>query len=104
MAAPNLLYAKNTQYLNVILLDSNQEPVNNATAVVANLVDSTGTAVSTFPANLPLAYVTASRGKYQGILPSTFNPSVGSGYVLTVSGTAPGGVGFSRAFPIVVSA
>lgn len=104
MAAPSLLYRKNTQFVTVILLDSNNQHVNNATAVVANLVDSTGAAVSTFPANLPVSYVSASRGKYQGVLPGSFNPAVGSGFVLTVSGNAGGGATFSRDFPVTVVA
>lgn len=101
MAASIVLLNRNTQYLNVILLDSNNQPVNDAYNVVANLSDASGVSIPDFP-GLAITYVAGSRGKYQGILPSGFEAPVGSGYVLNVSGYAEGGAGFSRDFPVTV--
>ncbi len=103
MAAPVILLRNNTQYLNVILLDSNSQPVNDASGVVASLADATGNTVHSFPPGLAFNYVAGSRGKYSATLPATFDAPVGSGYVLTVSGVAEGGAGFSRDFPVTVA-
>ncbi len=101
MPVTSLLYKRNAQVITVILMDASNQPVDNAVGVTANLVDSSGEPVISFPTNLPLSYVAGSRGRYQGTVPSSFNQAVGSGYILTVLGTS-GSSGFCRSFPVVI--
>lgn len=66
----------------------------NGAAVTATLRDSNLVAVSGGTATLD--YVTASNGRYQGILPSTLDLTVGESYFLDIRAVSGSAVGFCR--------
>lgn len=85
-----VLVQNNTQLINLIgLQDQNNNFVNDAN-LTATLLDQNRTLVQQF-GSVSLAYVAASNGNYQGTLTGTFEPEVGEGYILVIDGTAISG-------------
>ena len=58
----------------------------NAATVTATLINFRGIADSVLN-NIPMTYVSASNGNYEGVAPDTFNAPVGSGYILQIQAT-----------------
>ena len=91
-------YAGSGQYLNWYLQDSTtNQPIDNS-VITATLysgrsltdpVDFPGTPVANFT-GVTLAYVPRTLGQYQVIIPATFNPPLGTNYVLVVDAVTPG--------------
>lgn len=86
------------QYLNWFLQDSvTLQPINSAVVTatlysgrsLTNPTGTPGTPVANFT-NVPLPYVQRSAGQYQAIIPQSFNPTPGTGYVLVVDAATPG--------------
>src|ERR1700732_2534010 len=86
------------QYLNWFLQDSvSLQPINSAIVTatlysvrsLATPTDTPGTPV-TFFTSVNLPYVPRSKGQFQAIIPSAFNPPLGSNYVLVVDAIVPG--------------
>jgi hypothetical protein len=63
-------------FLSLVYLDS--------ATVTATLFDERGNKDSTIN-GLPLNYIPASNGNYQGIVPDTFNAAIGSRYQLQIT-------------------
>lgn len=58
----------------------------------ATLIDQNGNPVAGL-SNIPLAYISGSQGGYRGLFEQTFNPPLGPGYTLQITGTVPNGQG-----------
>jgi hypothetical protein len=100
---PNLpgsftFYALTGQYLNWYMTDSvTKAPINNSVITATLYKDRSltnptgvpGTAVPNFTA-VSVAYVPNSNGQYRAIIPASFNPALGSDYVLVVDAVTPG--------------
>jgi hypothetical protein len=104
MAVPTKLifYKVNTQLLKYTLTDNTGTPINNMSIVKANLYNGTGVVCPTFPADLPLTYVAASAGVYQGVIPATFDEPKAGGYTLKVDGTDAAGNKLHEEMPVEV--
>lgn len=85
-----LLYPENTT---VIEMDGLQDEVSGAyildATVTATLIDCNGTPDPILK-DIVLAFITASNGNYQGVVPNTFNAALGSGYTLQVKAVTSG--------------
>jgi len=100
---PNLpgtftFFALTGQYLNWYMTDSlTKAPINNSVITatlykdrsLTNPVGVPGTPVANFTA-VSVAYVPNSNGQYRAIIPASFNPPLGSDYVLVVDAVTPG--------------
>jgi len=83
-----LLFPLNTQVIEVAgVMDAVNGGFLNNGSGAATLLDFRGNADAVIN-NLPLAYVAASNGIYQGVVPDAFNASLGSGYTLQIKVTA----------------
>ena len=58
----------------------------NAATVMATLINYRGIADPVLN-NIPMTYIPASNGNYEGVAPDTFNAPVGSGYILQIQAT-----------------
>lgn len=57
----------------------------NAATVTATLYDSSGNAVSAFT-SISMGYIPGTNGNYRGTISQTFNPNVGTEYILKIDG------------------
>jgi len=81
---------KNDQFIEI---DGLQDPttltfINNA-IVLATLVDQFNQPVAGCMA-IPLNFLAGTSGNYRGLVEQTFNPTLGTGYTLQITASAPG--------------
>ncbi|SRR5258706_6572686 len=97
------LYPNNTQVIQITEL---QDKVSGtflvAATVSATLYDSRGNADPIFNA-IPMTYVPGTDSTYQGIIPASFSPKLGSGYTIVLL-AAQSGVQAQFTIPAVVKA
>jgi hypothetical protein len=100
--AKQILYPKNDQILELIgLQDSETLAYLNAATITGTLKDSVGVEVTGL-IDLAFSYVAESDGDYQAqIEGTTFNPTVGGGYILYVDG-AQSGKDFHIEIPVTI--
>lgn len=95
------LYPQNTQ---VLTLNGLQDVVTgdylNQATVTATLIDRLGN-VDVVINDLPLDYLPASNGNYQGTVPFAFDAALGGGYILQVTANQAGVQSFFS-FPTIV--
>jgi hypothetical protein len=78
------LYPLNTQLVQIFgLQDRLSGDFLNGAVVTATLLDFRG---NTDPVltGIPLTYLPATNGNYEGVVPDTFNALIGSGYILQI--------------------
>ena len=84
------LYPLNTQVLNIIgLQDITTGDFLNSATVTASLYDENGN-IDPVINDLPLGYLPATNGQYQGTVPDTFNASLGGGYRMVITAVQAG--------------
>ena len=84
------LYPLNTQVIEVDgLVDEISGNFLNGASVSATLFDDHGNPDPVLN-NIPMIYVAASNGNYQGVVPDTFNAALGSGYTLQITADSGG--------------
>jgi hypothetical protein len=102
-SVPNLpsiftFFALSGQYLNWFLQDSlTNLPINNSVITatlykdrsLTNPTGQPGTPV-TFFTGVSIAYVPNTNGQYRAVIPATFDPPLGTDYVLVVDAVTPG--------------
>jgi hypothetical protein len=82
---PQIFYPLNSTVISVTgLQDFLSGAYLDAATVAATLMDEKGNADPVIN-SLPLTYIPASNGNYQGIVPNTFNATVGSRYQLKIT-------------------
>jgi len=92
MAIPSevVMFRLNDQFIEIDgLVDPTTGTAINGATVTATLVDESGAQVPSLT-NVALTYIAGSAGNYRGLVEQTFNPSLGSGYTLTIKASAPG--------------
>jgi hypothetical protein len=78
------LFPQNTQLVQIAgLQDQVTGDYLNGATVTATLINFQGNADPVLN-QIPMAYVAATNGNYEGIVPDTFNAPIGSGYVLQI--------------------
>lgn len=91
--AKKIFYIKNSQFLEIDgLKDQSVTPAvyMNAATITATLVDSAGVTVPGFT-GVTGVYIVASNGTYRfQVDPSVFNPALGGGYVIQITGNQGG--------------
>jgi hypothetical protein len=76
------LFPQNTQVLSIEgLIDEISGGYLNSASVSATLLDQNYNPDSILN-NISMSYVAASNGNYEGVVPASFNPTLGSGYTL----------------------
>ena len=76
------LFPQNTQVLSIEgLIDEISGEYPNSATVSATLYDQNNNPDSVLN-NIGLSYVPDTNGNYEGVVPDTFNPCLGSGYTL----------------------
>jgi hypothetical protein len=84
------LFPKNTQLVQIAgLQDQVSGAYLNGATVTATLINFQGNPDPIFQ-NIPMNYVAATNGNYEGIVPDTFDAPLGSGYVLQIQADESG--------------
>ena len=79
------LYPQNSQLIEIQgLQDVVSGSYLNGASVSATLLDDRGNPDPVLN-NIPMAYLTATNGNYEGIVPDTFSAALGSGYMLLIT-------------------
>lgn len=95
------LFPQNTQVLSIEgLVDEISGDYLNSATVSATLYDQNFNPDPVLN-NIPMNYVAASNGNYEGVVPDTFNPVLGSGYTLQYT-AAQGGIQAVISVPVQV--
>jgi hypothetical protein len=91
MATRLTLYKKNTQYIELQgLADAVTSLTITGAAIALTLVDKATLTPQASLSGVSLSDVVGTPGTYRGMVPSSFDPTPGSGYTLRVSGTYQG--------------
>lgn len=95
-----IVYQKNAQIFEMDGLQDSAGSFLNSATVTMTLIDQNGHTVAGIE-NVPMVYVGASNGIYQGAIPASFDPTTGQGYQLVVDAAQGAAVGHWQ-FPVQV--